>query len=96
MTTNAPSISRAELAIEGIGLAACVAALPFYMGIIHASALNLILYVGIASAALAAGERIRFVGLTRDLFHEFREDWLACGRLLLAGFVFWLIALIAI
>ena len=49
-----------ELWAEGVGLIVAIVMLPFYIGVLHLTLVELLLYAGVAGAGLTAGDRLQF------------------------------------
>jgi hypothetical protein len=69
--------------------------IPFYLGIIHTPAPQLVLYGGFASAAMATGEFVEYSDLARGGWRIFLADSLVWfGVIALLGGIAYLFALI--
>jgi hypothetical protein len=90
-------VSQFELWTEALGALALAALLPFYMGYLHLSLLQLLLYTGLTALLLTAGEYLRFGGADAVSVSDVGRDVTLWAQLVLGlGLPSYLVALVAV
>lgn len=90
-------ISDLEIWSEAAGALAVAVLIPFYMGILHLTLVQLLGYGGVAGLLLAAGEHLRFTGAVAPRLREFLADLLLWAQMVLGlGTMSYLAAVILI
>ena len=90
-------LSDFELWSETAGALTVAILIPFYMGVIHLTVLQLLFYGGVAGSFLAGGEHLRYSGFVTPRMKEFFGDLFLWAQMVLGiGTVSYLIAVIAI
>lgn len=67
-------VSDLDLWTEAVGALVAAAILPFYMGFLHLTVVEFLLYSCVAGALLALAERIQFGGSTMGVLVDYLDD----------------------
>ena len=86
-----------ELWTEAAGALFIAMLLPFYMGYVHLSLFQLLLYVAVTAPILVAGDYLRFGGIKALRLSDVTSDMMLWGQMVLGlGLPSYLLALLAV
>lgn len=92
-----PTTTNADLWLEAFGALSVAAVLPFYMGYLHLTVLDLIIYSGVAGVALASGEQLIFPARESWRVDDLLGDFILWVQLVLGlGLVCYLVAIVLV
>jgi hypothetical protein len=93
-TMNATSV---DLWVEAFGALSVAALLPFYMGYLHLTVLDLLIYSAVAGAALASGAQLLFPAREPWRIEDFLGDLSLWIQLVLGlGLICYLLAILLV